>query len=152
MTERTDARRDPQAERAAFPFPARFPANLDIKAGVIVHDAEAYATRRGQIKVTFRIRTPRSPAQPPKFDREGRPLPWDFFQVVAYGERWLSYLPRLTRGRKVLVLGWTQSRDLPDGRVAVETVAEQIFISDSGFLEPSVPEPTEASFRPPQEE
>jgi len=139
-------------ERAPISFPARFPANLDIKVGVLVGDAEAFPTRSGGVKVTFRIRVPRSPSQPPKFDREGRPLPWDFFQVVAYGERWLSYLPRLVRGRRVMVVGWTQSRDLPDGRVAVETVAEQIFVSDSGLLEASVPSGPEAAFRPPQEE
>ncbi|MDW8029253.1 MAG: hypothetical protein RMK94_12775 [Armatimonadota bacterium] len=120
-----------------------FPSNLDIKAGRIVgEDAQAFPTRSGRVRVVFRIAVPRSPSQPPKFDREGRPMPFDFFTVVCYGERFLPLLPRLRRGMKVLVVGWTQSRDLPDGRVVVETVAERIAVLDTTSLE-AVP-PAEA--------
>jgi len=104
-----------------------FPSNLDVKAGrIVAGDAQAFRTQSGRIRIVFRLAVPRAPSQPPKFDREGRPLPWDFFTVVAYGERFLPLLPRLVRGAWVLVMGWTQSRDLPDGRVVVETVAERI--------------------------
>ncbi|WP_322794651.1 single-stranded DNA-binding protein [Thermoflexus sp.] len=114
----------------------RFPSNLDVKAGRIVgDDARAFRTRSGGIRIAFRIAVPRAGGQPPKRDRSGKPLPYDFFTVVAYGERWLSLLPRLKRGSKVLVMGWTQSRDLDDGRVVVETVAERIAVLDTGSLD-----------------
>ncbi|WP_376791502.1 single-stranded DNA-binding protein [Thermoflexus sp.] len=122
----------------------RFPSNLDVKAGRIVgDDARAFRTRSGGIRIAFRIAVPRSAGQPPKRDRSGKPLPYDFFTVVAYGERWLSLLPRLRRGMKVLVVGWTQSRDLEDGRVVVETVAERIAVLDTGSLD-HPPPPAEA--------
>lgn len=112
-----------------------FPSNLDIKAGRIVgDDARAFPTRSGRIRIAFRIAVPRSAGQPPKLDPQGNPLP-DFFTIVAYGERFLPLLPRLRRGTRVLVVGWTQSRDLEDGRVVVETVAERIAILDTAPLE-----------------
>lgn len=105
-----------------------FPSNIDVKVGRIVgEDAQAFPTRSGRMRIVFRIAVPRSSGQEPKLDKDGKPLP-DFFTVVTYRERFLELLPALRRGARVMVIGWTQSRDLEDGRVVVETVAEQIAV------------------------
>jgi len=100
------------------------PHNVDVKVGRLVSDARFFITRSGRPKITFRLAVPRDITKPPK---SGGNV--DFFQVVAYGDRFATLLPRLRKGVKVAVTGWTQSRDVQvDGvhRVVVETVADSI--------------------------
>jgi len=96
--------------------------NIDIKEGYLVEDAELFITRSGNTKVTFRLRVPRDNLPP----KEAPPRHADFFSVVAYGRGWTRMLEKLKAGAKVLVIGHSQSRDLPNGRVVVETVAAEI--------------------------
>jgi len=99
--------------------------NLDIKKGYLTKDAELWETRSGQPKVVFRLKVP-------FVNVEGKARGAHFFSVVSYGHKFLSLYPLLVENTQVMVVGHTQSRDLPDGkRVVVETVAHDIFVIDS---------------------
>ena len=131
----------PKGRRNAEKF-APYPHNLDVKVGRLVQDAQFFVTRSGVPKVVFRLGVPRDPTKPGKKDGN-----IDFFQIVAYGERFVDLLPHLRKGVKVAVTGWTQSRDVRvDGthRVVVETVADTIaFVADTPDenIQATVPEP-----------
>ncbi len=123
--------------------------NLDIKRGYLTHDAQMFETRSGRLKITFRLRVPRDAGMPGK----GRGNS-DFFTVVAYGDRFLEVYPRLVAGTQVVVIGFTQSRDVMVGgekRVVVETVAQDLFVSRRDALA-RVAEPGRASLRQSPEE
>jgi len=98
-----------------------------------VEDAEFFTTRSGKPKISFRIAIPRAPDLPRK-----KPSSEDFFTITCYGERFVSLLDTLTRGRQVVVVGWVQSRDLdtPDGpRVVNEIGARAVIpVLDPTFL------------------
>ncbi len=111
---------------------APYTHNIDIKSGWLVQDAEFFLTRSNNYKITFRIAVPRDANKPSKsHDNVGNT---DLIYVVAYGNRFKSMLSQLRQGTKVLVQGWTQSRDVitNDGgrRIAIETVADTIAILD----------------------
>lgn len=98
--------------------------NVDIKQGQLTDDARVFTTRTGRPKISFRLLVRRNNNMP----RKNGGSNCDFFTVVAYGDRFLPLLPLLQKGTLVAVSGYTQSRDIPDGRVVVETVAQQIAI------------------------
>ena len=105
--------------------------NIDIKVGYLVNDADLFPTRNGGVKLSFRLRVPRD-GLPPK---TAKPRNADYFEVVAFGEGWLNIYERLKRGARVFVKGHTQSRDLEDGRVVVETVAQEIRVLEDAPAE-----------------
>ncbi len=97
--------------------------NIDIKRGFLCEDAQVFPTRTGRPKICFRLRVPRDTRLPRKI-----PVNADFLSVVAYGDKHLSVLPRLMAGREVMTIGVTQSRDMPDGRVVTEILAQEIIV------------------------
>ncbi len=101
--------------------------NVDIKTGRLCDDAQLFMTKSGRPKIVFRLAVRRTRDMPPKHDGNNA----DFFTIVAYGERFVDLLPRLKKGVLVTVVGFTQSRDLPDGRVVVETVARRIYVDSA---------------------
>ena len=101
--------------------------NVDIKEGYLCADAQFFRTRSGRPKLTFRLGTPRDKSRPPK---GAPPHNADFVSVVAYGDRLAPLLPELRARRHVLVVGFTQSRDLAGGNVITEVVAERITLFD----------------------
>lgn len=97
--------------------------NIDIKRGFLCDNAQVFLTRRGRPKVTFRIKVPRARTLPRK-----EPANADFLSVVAYGDRYLDLLPLLRAGTEVLTVGLTQSRDMDDGSVITEILAQEIVV------------------------
>lgn len=93
--------------------------------GKVVGDAEFFPTRSGKPKICFRIAIPRTPDLPRK-----KPASGDFFTVTCYGERFVPLLDLLTTGRRVVVVGWAQSRDVdgPDGRRTVNEIGARAVI------------------------
>lgn len=96
--------------------------NLFVGVGKLVNNAELLSTPKGRPFVRFRMEIPGDPHRPRKV-----PLN-DYQTVVAYGERFAPLAEYLVEGQEVLVIGWAQSRDLPDGRVVNEIGAENIAI------------------------
>jgi hypothetical protein len=102
--------------------------------GRLLADAEFFSTRSGKPKITFRIAIPRAPDLPRK-----KPATYDFYSVIAYGERFVPLLEHLIEGRLVVVTGWVQSRDveMPNGgnRTVNEIGARAILpVLDPAFL------------------
>jgi len=94
--------------------------NLFVGIGKIVSDAEIFRSKSGRTRVTFRVEFPRDPSMPKK-------VPYNDYATVVYqSDECLGIFDYLVKGQEVLVIGWMQSRDLPDGRVAYEIGARQI--------------------------
>lgn len=97
--------------------------NTQILRGTLVADPQFFLSRGGDPRLIFRVAVPRLKNRPPK-----KPRNLDFLTVVALGDRFADLKDVLHRGTEVVVMGFAQSRDLNDGRVVVETVAEYIDI------------------------
>ena len=110
--------------------------NTQILRGTLIADPRFILTRSGQPKLSFRVAVPRLKSRPPK-----KPRNVDFLTVVALGERFAEMKNLLFKGSVVVVLGFVQSRDLEDGRVVVETVAEYIDIVMPGVSKRQVDAP-----------
>lgn len=107
-------------------------ANLFVGIGRLTEDAELLTSPSGRPYVRFRMELPGDPQRP-------RKKPFNDYQtVVAYGERFVPLVEFLVAGQEVLVIGWAQSRDLPDGRVTSEIGAETVTIVASPDLLRSV--------------
>lgn len=96
--------------------------NLFVGIGKLISDAELLSSPSGRPFVRFRMELPGDPQRPRKV-----PLN-DYQTVVAYGDRFVPLVEYLVAGQEVLVIGWAQSRDLPDGRVVNEIGADNIAI------------------------
>lgn len=102
--------------------------NLFVGIGRLTEDAELLTTPQGKPYVRFRMELPGDPQRP-------RKKPFNDYQtVVAYGEKFIPLVEFLVSGQEVLVIGWAQSRDLPDGRVTNEIGAETISLVASPDL------------------
>ncbi len=83
--------------------------------------------RGGRWKLSFRLAIPRTDFMPAKGGNNA-----DFVTVVRYGGGRLEDLlvrldhAHLQKGTWVRVVGWLQSRDIPNGRTATEIVADSI--------------------------
>jgi single-stranded DNA-binding protein len=95
-------------------------SNLFVGVGKIVSDAEIFRSKSGRTRVSFRVEFPRDPSMPKKVPHN------DYATVVYQGDECLGIFDYLLKGQEVLVIGWMQSRDLSDGRVAYEIGAHQV--------------------------
>jgi len=98
-----------------------FSSNQVVLIGRLTEDAGFYLTRSGRPKLTFRMAVP-------------RPGGWkgpkaDYVTVVCLGRRFQPLLDQLVKGVPVTVIGRLQSRDIPDGRTAVEVRAEAVLVN-----------------------
>jgi len=114
--------------------------NLGVLIGHLTADPDVLPTRRGdRLKLSVRIAVDRSFHQPPK-SKNGKSggKNADFFTVVKWDDydTIISLAAPLQKGTLVHVTGWWQSRDLPDGRVVTEMVADTIVPLN---LTPSIP-------------
>lgn len=104
--------------------------NLGVLIGHLTADPDVLPTRRGdRLKLSIRIAVDRSFHQPPK-SKNGKSggKNADFFTVVKWDDydTIINLAAPLRKGTLVHITGWWQSRDLPDGRVATEMVADTI--------------------------
>lgn len=100
--------------------------NLGILIGNLTHDPDVLPTKRGdRLKLSIRVAVDRPSHRPPK---NGRGRKADFFTVVRWGDydEIMQLAAPLQKGTRVHVTGWWQSRDLDDGRVVTEMVADTI--------------------------
>ena len=104
--------------------------NLFIGIGRLVENAQLLSSSSGRPYIRFRMELERDPRLPRKVPRN------DYQTVVAYGERFVPLVEHLVRGQHVVVIGWVQSRDLPDGRVVNEIGAETVtLVAPPDFVE-----------------
>ena len=93
--------------------------NLSILIGTLTGDPEVLPTRRGdRLKLSMRIAV-KHPHLPGKTS---------FFTVVKWDDSAaiMRQVAPLQKGTRVYILGWWQSRDLANGSVATEMVADTI--------------------------
>ena len=107
--------------------------NLGVLIGHLTADPDVLPTRRGdRLKLSIRIAVDRSFSQPPKKHNQNqdgrRGKNADFFTVVKWDDydTIINLAAPLRKGTLVHITGWWQSRDLPDGRVVTEMVADTI--------------------------
>jgi len=120
--------------------------NMDVKEGQVSSEPQLFTTRTGRPKLAFRLAVARDASRAPKRGEEGgEGRGADLIHVVMYGPKAAALHPLLRAGARVLVVGWTQSRNYRgrdgENHSVTETVAEQITFA----AEPGTPIPaTEA--------
>lgn len=120
--------------------------NMDVKEGQVSSEPQLFTTRTGRPKLVFRLAVARDASRAPKRGEEGgEGRGADLIHVVMYGPKAAALHPLLRAGVRVLVVGWTQSRNYRgrdgENHSVIETVAEQITFA----AEPDIPIPaTEA--------
>jgi single-stranded DNA-binding protein len=105
--------------------------NLGVLMGRLTADPDVVPTRRGdRLKVSMRVAVDRPEAGP------GAGKKADFFTVVKYGDydQIVQLAAPLQKGTQVHVSGRWQSRDLRDGRVITEMVADTVVPLDNPRL------------------
>ncbi|MEK9135962.1 MAG: hypothetical protein AAB393_02465 [Bacteroidota bacterium] len=76
-------------------------------------------------KIVFRMAVPRDGTIPKKTRELDN---CDYFTIVALGDKFMPIMDGLKKSVCVTVQGYTQSRDISDGRTVVETIAREIAI------------------------
>lgn len=99
--------------------------NVDLKQGFLCADAQLFESQGGVPKIVFRMAVPRDGTIPKKTRELDN---CDYFTIVALGYKFVPIMDGLKKSVCVTVQGFTQSRDISEGRTVVETIAREIAI------------------------
>ncbi len=100
--------------------------NVDLKQGFLCADAQLFESQGGVPKIVFRMAVPRDGTIPKKTRELDN---CDYFTIVALGYKFVPIMDGRKKSVCVTVQGFTQSRDISEGRTAIELVARDIAIA-----------------------